>query len=365
MPGGNGQLRRARHRVAVIGGDGIGPEVVAEGIRVLEASASLDGGFGFAFTELPWGSSYYLRRGRMMPPDGLARLRRFDAVYLGAVGDPRVPDHVTLWGLLLPIRQGLQLSVNLRPLRLLPGVTSPLRAAGAADLDMVFVRENTEGEYAGLGGSIQPGTGAEVALQISVFSRARIEQVARFAFGLARGSGRSVTSVSKGNALNYSAVLWDEVVAGVAAGFPDVPWRSMLVDAAALEMVLSPASFQVVVGSNLFADILSDLGAAIVGGLGLAPSANLCPGGPGPAMFEPVHGSAPTIAGLRRANPVAAILTAAMLLDHLGHHTSAQAVVRAVDTVLSAGLTRTPDLGGNATTSDVTDAVIAELGQAG
>lgn len=351
------------HRIALVPGDGIGPEVLAEGVRVLEEVARMDGGFRVDLTLLPWGSEHYLREGTMMPPDGIDQLRSFDAIYMGAVGDRRVPDHVTLWGLLLAMRQGLDLYVNLRPVRLLPGVSSPLRNRTAADLDMVFVRENTEGEYSGQGGVVHAGTAEEVALQIAVFSAKRIERVARYAFQLARGSGRSVTSVSKGNALNYSAVLWDKVVARVAQEFPDVHWRSLLVDAAALEMVLHPERFQIVLGSNLFADILSDLGAALVGGLGMAPSANLGPGGPGPALFEPVHGSAPDIAGRQLANPVAAILTAAMMLDHLGHPAAARGVESAVDSVLANGQTRTPDLGGKATTAQLTDAILARLRQ--
>jgi tartrate dehydrogenase/decarboxylase/D-malate dehydrogenase len=342
-------------RVAVIAGDGVGQEVIPAGMRVLSAVTSLD------FVELPWGSEYYERTGTMMPADALDILGDVDAIYLGAVGWPTVPDHITLWGLLLPIRKAFEQYVNLRPVRLLPGVRGPLAGRGPDDVDMLFIRENTEGEYSGTGGRVHTGTPLEVAVEVPVFTRAAVERVARFALERARERSGSLISVTKSNASRFTYVLWDEVVAEAAADFPDVTVQRVHVDAMAARMVLRPDSVDVVVASNLFADILTDLGAALQGGLGLAASANLNPERRHPSMFEPVHGSAPDIAGEQRANPLGAILTGALMLAHLGQTEAASRVEGAVARVTTAGETLTGDLGGTASTLEVTDAVIAAL----
>jgi tartrate dehydrogenase/decarboxylase/D-malate dehydrogenase len=346
--------------IAVLGGDGIGPEVTAEGLRVLRAVEEA-GGPAIHATEFPWGTDWYLSHGEMMPADALDQLRAFDALYLGAVGSPAVPDHVTLREMLLRIRFGFDQYVNLRPVRLLAGVTSPLTRAEA--LDIVFVRENSEGEYAGIGDRLFPGTAREVALQTAVFSRRGVERIVRWAFEHARAVGRhSVTSVSKANALNYSAVLWDEVFAEVALQYPDIESDSVLVDAAAMYLITEPQRFDVVVASNLFADILTELGAALQGGLGLAASANLNPDREFPSMFEPVHGSGPGIAGRGLANPVGAIWSASLLLDHLGHRKEAVAVIKAIERVLEEGKALTPDLNGTSSTSEMGQAVAEAVG---
>jgi tartrate dehydrogenase/decarboxylase/D-malate dehydrogenase len=351
----------------VIPGDGIGPEVCGEAVRVLRALARAGGGPRLEFTEFPWGTAHYLRTGRMAPEGFTDTLRAHDAVLLGAVGDPRVPDHVTLWGLLLPMRQVFDLYVNLRPARTLPGVPSPLRGYGTGPgerpIDITFVRENTEGEYSGQGARLYAGTPREVVLQHSAFSRVGVERILRYAFELARRTGRRLTSVSKGNALNFSAVFWDQVWGELRREYPDVPADSVLVDAMALHLVRDPGRFQVVVASNLFADILTDLGAGITGGLGLAASAEINPAGGVPGVFEPVHGSAPDIAGKGIANPLAAILSAGLLCEFNGLPEWARAIEGAVTAVLAdPQAPRTPDLGGRAGTRDVTDAVIASLG---
>jgi tartrate dehydrogenase/decarboxylase/D-malate dehydrogenase len=344
--GGGGPMR-----IVVLGGDGIGPEVTAEGVRVLWAVANA-AGMELAVTELPWGTGWYLEHGEMMPKDALDRLREFDAIYLGAVGSPAVPDHITLREMLLQIRFGFEQYVNLRPVRLLRGVASPL--AEAPVVDIVFVRENSEGEYAGLGDRLFPGTGDEVALQTAVFSRRGVERIIRWAFEYARARGRRrVTSVSKGNALNYSAVLWDDVFTEMAKDYPHIESDSVLVDAAAMYLITEPERFDVVVASNLFADILTEVGAALQGGLGLAASANLNPSQEFPSMFEPVHGSAPNIAGHGVANPVGAIWSISLLLDHLGYDREAAAVLEAIEQVLEERRFLTPDLGGSSSTSDV------------
>jgi tartrate dehydrogenase/decarboxylase/D-malate dehydrogenase len=348
-------------RVAVLGGDGIGPEVVAEGVKVLRVVAE-SRGLSLVVEEFPWGSDWYLEHGEMMPPDALDQLSGFDAVLLGAVGSPLVPDHITLREMLLRIRFGFDQYVNLRPVRLLHGVTSPLADPGHADI--LFVRENSEGEYAGVGDRLFPGTSREVALQTAVFSRLGVERVVTWAFEHARLTGRGrVTSVSKANALNYSAVLWDEVFAEVATGFPDIESDSVLVDAAAMYLVTQPDRFDVIVASNLFGDILTEIGAALQGGLGLAASANLNPERRYPSMFEPVHGSAPDIAGKGIANPIGAIWSVSMLLDHCGQPKEAAAVMRALEETLAEGRLRPPDLGGPATTVEVGDAVANRVGR--
>jgi tartrate dehydrogenase/decarboxylase / D-malate dehydrogenase len=347
------------HRIAVIAGDGVGAEVVPAGRRVLE-SAAVD--FRLAWTDLPWGSEHYLQTGRMMPADALETLSGFDAIYLGAVGSPEVPDDVTLWGLLLPIRQHFDLYVNLRPVRLLPGVESPLRGQGAAEIDMVCVRENTEGEYAGVGGRAHMGHAHEVAIQTDVFTRRGVERVVRYAFELARGRRGRLASITKSNASPYAFVFWDAVVNDVARDFPDVEVERILVDAAAAYMITSPERFDVLVASNLFGDILTDIGAAIQGGMGLAASANLNPDDAGaPGLFEPVHGSAPDIAGRGLANPVGTIWAGALMLRSLGEDAAAGRVMDALERVLGARAVRTRDLGGEASTDEVADAVVAAL----
>ncbi|HZV52833.1 MAG TPA: tartrate dehydrogenase [Candidatus Dormibacteraeota bacterium] len=348
------------HRIAVIPGDGVGKEVIPEGIKVLSAL-----GLPLEFEELPWGCEHYERTGRMMPDDALATLARFDAIYLGAIGWPTVPDHVSLWGCLLPIRKTFDQYVNLRPVRLPPGIRSPLAGRGSADVDMLFIRENTEGEYSGAGGRVHQGTPAEVAVEVPVFTRRAIERCARYAFERARERRRRLVSVTKSNASRYAYVLWDEVVAGLAPSYPEVEVERVHVDAMAARMVLRPDSIDVVVGSNLFADVLTDLGAALQGSLGLAASANLSPEGIGPSMFEPVHGSAPDIAGRSLANPMGAVWSAALMLRHLGHEAEADRVEGAIDRVCAEGRFLTGDLGGGATTSEVGDAIVRALGDPG
>ena len=345
------------HRIAVIPGDGVGKEVVPEGIKVMRAL-----GLPLDFDELPWGCDFHARTGRMMPEDGLATLAGYDAIYLGAIGWPTVPDHVSLWECLLPIRKTFEQYVNLRPVRLPPGIRSPLAGRGPEDVDMVFVRENTEGEYSGTGGRVHVGTEAELAVEVPVFTRRAIERCARYAFERARERKRTLVSVTKSNASRYAYVLWDEVVAGLARQFPDVRVERVHVDAMAARMVLRPDSIDVVVASNLFADVLTDLGAALQGSLGLAASANLSLGGRGPSMFEPVHGSAPDIAGRGRANPIGAVWSAALMLRHLGHAADADRIERAIDAVCDEGRTLTGDLGGAASTSQVGDAIVQAAG---
>lgn len=350
------------HKIAVIGGDGIGPEVIAEGLRVLERVALLDGAFSFDFTQYPWGCEYYLKTGRMMPEDGMERLAQSDAIYLGAVGAPGVPDHISLWDLLLKIRKGFDQYVNLRPVKLLAGAPCPLKDVKREDIDMVVVRENSEGEYAGAGDWLFPGQPNEVVLQTGVFSRNGCERVIRYAFELARGRHQSVTNITKSNALNYSMVFWDQIFAQVAKEYPDVPTHAYLVDAASMFFVKDPGRFQVVVTSNLFGDILTDLGAAIAGGMGLAAGANLNPERRFPSMFEPIHGSAPDIAGKGLANPLAALWSASQMLDFFGHEDWGRRVLGAIEQVLVEGAHLTPDMGGACTTTQVTDAVLRKLG---
>jgi tartrate dehydrogenase/decarboxylase/D-malate dehydrogenase len=346
-------------RIAVIPGDGIGQEVVPEGLRVLDRAS----GGAFQYAHFPWGCQHYLQTGRMMDTDGLERLREFDAIYFGAVGWPGVPDHVSLWGLRLAICQGFDQYANIRPIRLLPGVPSPLRDATAESMDWVVVRENTEGEYAGIGGRNLGGRGhgREVAIQAGLFTEEGCERIMRFAFDLARGRPRrKVTSVTKSNAQQFGMTLWDEVFARVASDYPEVQTEHWLVDAMAARFVLRHETLEVVVASNLFADILSDLGSALAGSLGIAASANLNPERRYPSMFEPVHGSAPDIAGRGVANPIGAIWSASLLLDWLGLSAEAAAVYRAIESTTAAGVL-TPDLGGSATTRQVTDAILERL----
>ena len=349
------------YRIAAIGGDGIGPEVVEEGLRVLRHIEKADGTFSFQVTSFPWGCEYYLKTGRMMPEDGMEQLKHFDAIYLGAVGAPGVPDHVSLWDLLLKIRKGFDQYVNLRPVKLLKGAPCPLKDVKREDIDMIVVRENSEGEYAGAGDHLFPGTDREVVLQTGVFSRHGCQRVIRYAFELARQKGKTLTNITKSNALNYSMVFWDEMFHEVAKEYPDVKTQSFLVDAASMFFVKDPGRFQVVVTSNLFGDILTDLGAAISGGMGLAAGANLNPEKKYPSMFEPIHGSAPDIAGKGIANPLAAIWSVSQMLDFFGKPQWGEKVLNAIEKLLEEGKCLTPDMGGNATTSQVTDRLLELL----
>ena len=345
------------YRVALLPGDGVGPEVVAEARKAVDAL-----GLPIAWTDLPWGSAHYHEHGRMMPPDALDILCTHDAVLLGAIGDPSVPDHIALWGVILEIRQRLDLWANLRPCRLLPGIPSPLAGRGPDDVDMLFVRENTEGEYAGVGGRAHQGLAGEVALETSVFTRAGVERVVRHAFQAARSRSGLLTSATKSNASRYGYVLWDEVVDEVSADFSEVRVEQVLVDALAARMVRDPGSLDVVVASNLFADILTDLAAAIQGGMGMAASANIAPDNADkPGVFEPVHGSAPDIAGRGSANPCGAIWSASLMLEHLGEPDAAAALMDALVKTCREG-PRTRDVGGAATTVEVGDAVAATVG---
>ncbi|QHT70723.1 tartrate dehydrogenase [Rhodocytophaga rosea] len=349
------------YKIAVIAGDGIGPEVLAEGIKVLKAIEELDGNIHFEFTHFPWGCQYYLKHGKMMDDDGLEKLKAYDAIYLGAVGFPGVPDHISLWDLLLKIRKGFDQYVNLRPVQLLEGAPCPLKDVKREDINMIVIRENSEGEYAGAGDWLFKGKPEEVVLQTGVFSRKGTERIIRYAFELARKEKKTLTSISKGNALNYSMVFWDEVFVEVGKQYPDVQTYSYLVDAAAMFFVKQPQRFQIVVTSNLFGDILTDLGAAIAGGMGLAAGANINPERKYPSMFEPVHGSAPDIAGKAIANPLAAIWSVSQLLDFFGHSTWGKEVLNAIESVLVEAKNLTPDMGGKAKTSAVGDAVVAVL----
>ncbi len=349
--------------IAVIAGDGVGTEVIPQGKRVLE-QIGRKYRVNFAFQDFDWGADHYFRWGRMMPAGAIDLLQPCDAIYLGAVGHPQIPDHTTLNGLLLPIRRAFDQYANVRPAYLYEGVPSPLAGRKGGEIDFVVVRENTEGEYAQVGGFLYQHQPEEVAIQTGVFTRRGIERVVRFAFELAvkRNKKKRVTSVTKSNAQGYSMVLWDRTFQEVASQFPDVETESLLVDAAAMNFVRRPQSFDVVVGSNLFCDILSDLAAAIIGSMGLAASANLDPQRRFPSMFEPVHGSAPDIAGKGVVNPLAAILTASMMLDHLQMTDAAREVERAVAAVLAEGRARPQDLGGQSATEEVTNAVLEKLG---
>ena len=349
--------------IAVIPGDGVGTEIIPQGKRVLEKIGRKHD-VSFAFQDFEWGSKHFFRWGKMMPDGAVDLLQSCDAIFLGAVGHPEIPDHTTLNGLLLPIRRAFDQYANVRPAVLYPGVQSPLAGRKGGDIDFVVVRENTEGEYAQVGGFVYQHQPDEVAIQTSVFTRRGTERIVRFAFELAlkRGKKKRVTSITKSNAQGYSMVLWDRTFQSVAAEFQDVETESLLVDAAAMNFIRRPESFDVVVGSNLFGDILSDISAIIVGSMGLAPSANLDPQRRFPSMFEPVHGSAPDIAGKGVVNPLATILSASMMLDHLGLEDAGREIERAAAAVLEEGKVRTPDLGGKSSTEEVSDAVLDKLG---
>jgi tartrate dehydrogenase/decarboxylase/D-malate dehydrogenase len=349
-------------KIAVIAGDGIGKEVVPEGMRVLEAAGSKYG-FGFKWDELPWSCDYYRQHGRMMPEDGLEQIRRHDAIFLGAVGFPSVPDHVSLWGLLIPIRRVFRQYANIRPVRLMPGVKSPLAGREVGDIDFIVVRENNEGEYSSIGGRMYEGTDEEMVVQETVFTRRGVDRILRYAFELARSRPKKhLTSATKSNGIAITMPYWDERFRNMAQAYRDVRTDQFHIDILTAHFVQHPDWFDVVVGSNLFGDILSDLGPACTGTIGIAPSANLNPEREYPSMFEPVHGSAPDIAGRGIANPVGQIWSGALMLEHLGRKDAAEAVVRAIETVLREG-PRTPDMGGKGNTAAVGKA-IAEIVQA-
>jgi tartrate dehydrogenase/decarboxylase/D-malate dehydrogenase len=350
------------YRIAAIPGDGIGTEVVAAGVEVLRAIAARDGGFTFHVDHFDWGGEYYKKHGRMMPADGRDQIRRHDAILFGSAGHPDIPDHITLWGLRLAICQPFDQYANVRPTRVLPGITSPLRGVTAKELDWVIVRENSEGEYAGVGGRAHQGSPLEVATDVAMFTRAGVERVMRFAFALARSRPRKLlTVVTKSNAQRHAMVMWDEIAAEIAREFPDVTWDKMLVDAMTVRMVMRPASLDTVVATNLHADILSDLAAALAGSLGIAPTGNINPERTFPSMFEPIHGSAFDITGKGVANPIGTFWSAVMLLEHLGEKPAADRLMSAIERVTADPRFHTPDLGGRARTADVTAAVIEAI----
>ncbi|WP_188454236.1 tartrate dehydrogenase [Virgibacillus oceani] len=349
--------------IALIPGDGIGPEVVAEGVKVLKAIEKLDSSISFTFTMFPWGCEYYIDNGKMMDDDGIDKLKTFDAIYLGAVGYPGVPDHISLWDLLLRIRKEFDQYVNLRPVTLLNQSLTPLKSKMEKDIDFLVIRENSEGEYAGAGERLFKGNQEEVVLQTGVFTRKGTERIIRYAYEEASKSNRTLTSISKGNALNYSMVFWDEVFDEIGKEYPDVKTYSYLVDAASLYFVTDPKKFEVVVTSNLFGDILTDLGAALTGGLGLATGANINPEKDFPSMFEPVHGSAPDIAGKGIANPIAAIWSVSQMLDFFGEKEWGEAVLSCIKDMLKETMQLTPDLGGSASTGEVGDRFVELLNE--
>ncbi len=345
------------YKIAAIPADGIGPEVIAAGLQALETLARRDGGFSVEVTEFDWSSERYRQTGALMPEDGPEQLKAFDAIFFGAVGAPDVPDHITLWGLRLPICQGFDQYANVRPTKILPGIRSPLAGVGPGDLDWVIVRENSEGEYSGHGGRAHKGLPEEVATETAIFTRVGVTRIMRYAFKLAQSRPRKLlTVVTKSNAQRFGMVMWDEIAAEVSGEFPDVTWDKMLVDAMTVRMVKNPQSLDTIVATNLHADILSDLAGALAGSLGVAPTGNIDPERRFPSMFEPIHGSAFDITGKGIANPVATFWTAAQMLEHLGEQKAADRLLKAIDKVCEAGI-QTPDIGGTATTQQVTDAV--------
>jgi tartrate dehydrogenase/decarboxylase / D-malate dehydrogenase len=349
------------YRIAAIPGDGIGGEVIEAGVEVLQALAAREN-FVLAFDRFDWGGEYYKRHGRMMPADGREQIRRHDAILFGSAGHPEIPDHVTLWGLRLAICQPFDQYANVRPTRILPGITSPLRHVSGPELDWVIVRENSEGEYSGIGGRVHQGLPEEVATDVSIMTRAGVARIMRFAFRLAQSRPRKLlTVVTKSNAQRHAMVMWDEIAAQIAAEFPQVTWDKMLVDAMTMRMTLKPESLDTIVATNLHADILSDLAAALAGSLGVAPTANLNPERKFPSMFEPIHGSAFDIMGRGIANPIGTFWSASMMLDHIGEPAAAARLMRAIERVTALRELHTPDLGGRATTRIVTDAVIGAV----
>ena len=348
-------------KIAVIPGDGIGWEVVPEGLKVLEAIGGRHG-LDFQFTEFDWGCERFHKTGRFMPDDGLAQLREFDAIFLGAVGFPGVPDHVSLWELLIPIRRAMQQYINLRPVRMMAGMPCPLAGRGPEDIDFWVIRENNEGEYSEIGGRLYQGTENELAMQETVFTRRGTDRVMRYAFDFCQRIGKKkVTSATKSNGIIHTMPYWDERFEAIAAEYPNLSTDKYHIDILTAHFVLHPDWFDVVVGSNLFGDILSDLGPAVAGSIGIAPSANINPEGDYPSMFEPVHGSAPDIAGKKIANPIGQIWSGAMMLEHLGHQAAAADIVTAIENVLVGGGPKTPDIGGQAGTSDLGDAIVGAL----
>jgi len=348
------------YKIAVIAGDGIGKEVVPEGLRVLDAAAKRFR-INLSYKHFDWSCETYAKTGKMMPDDGLEQLRPFDAIFLGAVGYPGVPDHISLWGLLIPIRRSFQQYVNLRPVRLLKGVETPLRNRQPGEIDFCVVRENNEGEYSDVGGRIFNGTEEELAMQQTIFTRRGVDRILRYAFELARTRKSHVTSATKSNGIIYTMPFWDERFRAISAEFPDVRTDQYHIDILTAHFVRHPDWFDVVVGSNLFGDILSDLGPAVAGSIGIAPSANLNPQKQYPSMFEPVHGSAPDIAGKGIANPIGQIWSGAMMLRHFGETQAADAIERAIEEVLATPEFRTPDVGGKATTEIVGKAIAGKL----
>src|SRR6187399_1127527 len=350
------------YSIAAIPGDGIGTEVVAAGVEALNAIATRDGGFAFKFDHFDWGGDYYKKHGRMMPENGRDLIKKHDAILFGSAGHPDIPDHITLWGLRLAICQPFDQYANVRPTRILPGITSPLRAVSGPELDWVIVRENSEGEYAGVGGRVHEGSLLEAATDVSMFTRAGVERIMRFAFRLAQSRPRKfLTVVTKSNAQRHAMVMWDEIAVEVAREFPDVKWDKMLVDAMTMRMVMRPETIDTVVATNLHADILSDLAAALAGSLGIAPTANLNPERSFPSMFEPIHGSAFDIMGKGVANPIGTFWSSVMMLEHLGEKAAAERLMRAIERVTAHKRFHTPDLGGTARTVDVTKAVIEAI----
>ena len=347
------------YKIAAVPGDGIGTEVIEAGVEVLHALAEREGGFAFEVETFPWGADYYMEHGQMMPDDGRELLKPFDAIYFGSAGDPRIPDHITLWQLRLNICQGFDQYANVRPARVLPGVKCPLAGVGPGDFDWVIVRENSEGEYAGVGGRAHQGHAEEVGIDVSVFTRNGVERIQRFALELARTRPRKLlTLVTKSNAQRHGMVMWDAVFEEIKGDYPDVTTDKMLVDAMTTRMVLNPKSLDTIVATNLHADVLSDLAAALSGSLGIAPTANLRPEGDFPSMFEPIHGSAFDIMGQGIANPIGAFWSASLMLDHLGEKPAAARLLAAIERVTAAGEVMPRDLGGEATTRQVTEAVI-------
>ncbi|MFD3449642.1 tartrate dehydrogenase [Microbacteriaceae bacterium 4G12] len=350
------------YSIAVIPGDGIGPEVMKEGLKVLKAVESVHGGLRFVCDFFDWNCEYYVKNGRMMPSNGLDQIKDYDVILLGAIGAPSVPDHISVWELILPIRRSFQQYVNLRPVKLLRGLESPLRYKTYKDLDFIVVRENTEGEYSNMGGRIHEGTPYEMAIQNNVFTRYGIERVLRYAYALAEKRPKQrLTAATKSNGINHSMPFWDEVVREVGSQYPHIQTQLYHIDALAAYFISRPESFDVVVGSNLFGDILTDLGAAIVGGLGLAPSGNINPERKYPSMFEPIHGSAPDIAGKGIANPIAQIWSISLMFDHLELPQLGKLVLDAIEEVLQEGVVKTPDLGGCSTTSHMGDAIVSQI----
>lgn len=351
------------YRIATIPGDGIGKEVIPAGQEVMQALASALGGFQFEFENFDWGGDYYRAHGKMMPDDGLQALRGKDAILFGSAGDPDIPDHITLWGLRLKICQGFDQYANVRPTRILPGIDAPLKRCAPKDLDWVIVRENSEGEYSGVGGRAHQGHPIEVATDVSIMTRAGVERILRYAFKLAQSRPRKLlTVVTKSNAQRHGMVLWDEIAEEVSRKYPDVTWDKMLVDAMTVRMVVKPASLDTIVATNLHADVLSDLAAALSGSMGVAPTANLNPERRFPSMFEPIHGSAFDITGMGIANPIGTFWSAVMMLEHLGEKDAAVRLMGAIEATTKQGRLHTPDLGGEASTELVTEAVLDFLG---